>query len=101
MKRFIIEQCDEELYTVHTGLALVGLCLNRFTTMDRQLARRVGRCRGISHADVLKSYVGLLSLGKSDYDAITDKIRDEYFNCLLYTSPSPRDKRQSRMPSSA
>ena len=26
---------------------------------------------------------------------------DEYYNCLLYTSPSPRDKRQSRMPSSA
>ena len=25
----------------------------------------------------------------------------EYFICLLYTSPSPRDKRQSRMPSSA
>ena len=24
-----------------------------------------------------------------------------YFACLLYTSPSPRDKRQSRMPSSA
>ena len=25
----------------------------------------------------------------------------EYQDCLLYTSPSPRDKRQSRMPSSA
>ena len=25
----------------------------------------------------------------------------EKFSCLLYTSPSPRDKRQSRMPSSA
>ena len=25
----------------------------------------------------------------------------EYVPCLLYTSPSPRDKRQSRMPSSA
>ena len=24
-----------------------------------------------------------------------------YSSCLLYTSPSPRDKRQSRMPSSA
>ena len=24
-----------------------------------------------------------------------------YDTCLLYTSPSPRDKRQSRMPSSA
>ena len=26
---------------------------------------------------------------------------DEIAACLLYTSPSPRDKRQSRMPSSA
>ena len=25
----------------------------------------------------------------------------EEYGCLLYTSPSPRDKRQSRMPSSA
>ena len=35
-----------------------------------------------------------------------DPIPKMYFNksitnCLLYTSPSPRDKRQSRMPSSA
>ena len=28
-------------------------------------------------------------------------INVEVFYCLLYTSPSPRDKRQSRMPSSA
>ena len=79
MKRFIIEQCDDELYTVHTGLALVGLCLNRFTTMEKQLAKEVGKCRGISHADVLKGYVGLLCVGKSDYEAITDKMEDEYF----------------------
>ena len=26
---------------------------------------------------------------------------EKYKGCLLYTSPSPRDKRQSRMPSSA
>ena len=30
----------------------------------------------------------------------TDKYNGIY-SCLLYTSPSPRDKRQSRMPSSA
>ena len=30
----------------------------------------------------------------------TKKLMDFYI-CLLYTSPSPRDKRQSRMPSSA
>ena len=28
-------------------------------------------------------------------------ILDRRMACLLYTSPSPRDKRQSRMPSSA
>ena len=33
----------------------------------------------------------------------TDNTYLEYwsYDCLLYTSPSPRDKRQSRMPSSA
>ena len=30
-----------------------------------------------------------------------DWIGIPYTDCLLYTSPSPRDKRQSRMPSSA
>ena len=30
-----------------------------------------------------------------------DDILNDYIPCLLYTSPSPRDKRQSRMPSSA
>ena len=30
-----------------------------------------------------------------------ENICHQYINCLLYTSPSPRDKRQSRMPSSA
>ena len=29
------------------------------------------------------------------------RIRRLYFGCLLYTSPSPRDMRRSRMPSSA
>ena len=31
----------------------------------------------------------------------TVEITEEVTTCLLYTSPSPRDKRQSRMPSSA
>ena len=30
-----------------------------------------------------------------------DELLDKEYDCLLYTSPSPRDKRQSRMPSSA
>ena len=29
------------------------------------------------------------------------KCDEETYNCLLYTSPSPRDRQKSRMPSSA
>ena len=35
------------------------------------------------------------------YIADTRKTSDYYYSCLLYTSPSPRDQRGSRMPSSA
>ena len=43
------------------------------------------------------------------YDSTIDKLEDqasktriaEFKACLLYTSPSPRDQRGSRMPSSA
>ena len=34
-------------------------------------------------------------------DYCTEEVSDHTIGCLLYTSPSPRDKRQSRMPSSA
>ena len=46
-----------------------------------------------SNADVIEPWKGLASLGRSC------NIPDEI--CLLYTSPSPRDQRGSRMPSSA
>ena len=32
---------------------------------------------------------------------LINKMIDQYKTCLLYTSPSPRDQRGSRMPSSA
>ena len=37
---------------------------------------------------------------KAKFKAIADRVGATH-TCLLYTSPSPRDKRQSRMPSSA
>ena len=42
--------------------------------------------------------VGFDPLGLSEID---DLGIDLYWFCLLYTSPSPRDQRGSRMPSSA
>ena len=33
--------------------------------------------------------------------SILEVLSEDYISCLLYTSPSPRDMRRSRMPSSA
>ena len=38
---------------------------------------------------------------KPNYDPLTCSTRVLYNPCLLYTSPSPRDRQKSRMPSSA
>ena len=35
------------------------------------------------------------------YNPLTAKLIEEIGYCLLYTSPSPRDRQKSRMPSSA
>ena len=39
--------------------------------------------------------------GMESLEEYIELFNEELDNCLLYTSPSPRDKRQSRMPSSA
>ena len=54
--------------------------------------------------NLLLGTTGLVSFGHAAYfgiGAYTCAILMKTYACLLYTSPSPRDKRQSRMPSSA
>ena len=52
---------------------------------------------GIPYADGYADYMTLLN--ERDGGIGGEKIN--YIDCLLYTSPSPRDQRGSRMPSSA
>lgn len=77
MKKFIIERSKDEFYTSHSGLALVGLGVNRFTSLSGKLKRAMTD-KTISNIDVLRSYIGLLAMGKSDFEAITD-MRDDHF----------------------
>ena len=53
--------------------------------------RLVGRARTLRYVALREDRVSEFSAGQNAQRRI----------CLLYTSPSPRDKRQSRMPSSA
>ena len=51
--------------------------------------------------DALGTLVACFLVGVAVAEAALAKALGQDSTCLLYTSPSPRDKRQSRMPSSA
>ena len=48
-----------------------------------------------------KLLANMIDILENDKDVYYSAVPREEEGCLLYTSPSPRDKRQSRMPSSA
>ena len=54
---------------------------------DRDMAEQMEKLK-----ERTKAFAAQLKAEKAELEALA---------CLLYTSPSPRDKRQSRMPSSA
>jgi hypothetical protein len=82
MKRFRIEKSRRDTVTSHSGLALTGLCINRYTDLPAR-SNEVAPCAGIPTADVMRSFVGLLTLGQSDFEAVTNKRRDDYFRQAL------------------
>ena len=93
MKRLIIEQSDGEFYTSHSGLGLVGACINRHSDLSRQVGR-LSRGNGqIADIDILRSYLGLLCLGKSDFQAITGMRGDGYFQQALGIGRIPSTER--------
>ena len=77
MRRFNIKRLNEDL-TSHSGLALVGQALLH-SGLCEAADRAVSQHHGIKHGDVLGSYIGLLSLGKHDFEAIESVRRDPFF----------------------
>lgn len=92
MKRLIIEKSKDEFYTSHSGMALIGLCLNRFTSLTARLTA-VSRLKkgAIAHTDVIRSYVGLLCLGKSDFEAVSGFRQDRFFREALGLKEVPSE----------
>ena len=83
MKRLILEQSSDEFYTSHSGLALAGACINRYSDLCSQVGKVAKGSDHIAEIDILRSYLGLLCLGKSDYQAIAAMREDDYFKQAL------------------
>jgi len=93
MKRFILEQSGSEFYTSHSGLALVGACINRYSELGRRVGRKVSGSDHIAEIDILRSYLGLLCMGKSDFQAITGMRQDTSFRQSLGIDRIPSAER--------
>ena len=76
---FELGQSAENL-TSHSGLALFGAAFERSQLEQRVNPFKLPKAKQepeISHSDILKSYIGLLGLGQSDYEAIEPFRGDE------------------------
>jgi hypothetical protein len=84
MKHFIIEQSNKEFYTSHSGLALVGLCMNKLCSLPAKARAAFPiSTGGIGLDDIVRSYIGLLATGQSDFEAVSNRAEDDYFKQAL------------------
>ena len=90
MRRFIIEQSEADLIS-HAGLGLIGSALMHTHLEADANAVAATRSDAIPHADVLCSYVGLLCLGKSDFEAVNGVREDPFFAESLGLSQIPSE----------
>ena len=78
---------------------------NLYTILGRTLSGKTTLLKTI--AGLLNPDQGSISFEEKDFIKIpvwernVAMVYQQFINCLLYTSPSPRDQRGSRMPSSA
>ena len=80
------------------GKPMAMMLLNENATVTICHSRTANLHEHIKNADILVGAVGVPRLIKKDWIKNGAVVIDA---CLLYTSPSPRDQRGSRMPSSA
>ena len=72
-----------------------------FTTSDKQSKEKIDILKAVG-AEVIVCPTEVRPEDPRSYYSVAEKLSKEIPNsCLLYTSPSPRDQRGSRMPSSA
>ena len=94
MRQLIVKQLDYDLTPV-AGLALVGHYLKALKPVLGRLDAALPVKSGVANSDIVRSYLGLLVQGKSDFDAIENFRGDTFFKQalgigLLPSSPTRR-----------
>ena len=100
MRQLIVKQLSYDLTPV-AGLALVGNYLNALQPALGRLDAELPVKGGVANSDIVRSYLGLLVQGKSDFDAIENFRGDAFFKQalgigLLPSSPTLRQRMDAR-----
>jgi hypothetical protein len=100
MRKIVVKQLSYDLTPV-AGVALVGHHLKRLAPVFKRIDEAMPVRSGVSNSDILRSYLGLLVQGKSDFDAIENFRGDEFFKQalgigLLPSSPTLRQRLDAR-----
>ena len=100
---YAVAQTAEQLFTQEYAGAMVNLNLAVDTLTDATsvIMSAVAVAEVASVADTKPEQAALQDMLSTDEFSITGEEVAQYNDCLLYTSPSPRDGLLSRMPSSA
>jgi hypothetical protein len=88
MRPITVKQLDYDLTPV-AGLALVGHYLQRLAAQFKRIDQALPVRNGVATSDVLRSYLGLLVQGKSDFDAIENVRGDKFFKHALGIAALP------------
>ena len=96
---FAVKQLSYDLTPV-AGLALVGHHLQRLAAVFKRIDTALPVRMGVASSDIVRSYLGLLVQGKSDFDAIENFRGDTFFKqslgiALLPSSPTLRQRMDS------
>jgi hypothetical protein len=83
VQRLVISESQAD-FTSQAGLGLVGMAIRQRTSLAADAAGVAAvRSDAMPHGDILASYVALLCLGKSDFEAINAFRADSYFHTAL------------------
>ena len=88
MRPITVRQLDYDLTPV-AGLALVGHHLKRLEPVFKRIDQALAVRTGARTSDVLRSYLGLLVQGKSDFEAIESFRDDRFFRQALGIAKVP------------
>jgi hypothetical protein len=96
MRTIEVKQLHYDL-TPTAGLALVGHFLNTLAPVLAEVDAALPVRTGVASSDIVRSYLGLLVQGKSDFDAIENLRGDKFFKQalgigLLPSSPTLRQR---------